>query len=88
MIAARTMERDDILLAPASVEVRTKARGTFSKRTDFAKGNPRNPVTWDQTEDALRRGAEYAARPLTREQIEATIEMVKTMEKISDMCES
>jgi 2-methylcitrate dehydratase PrpD len=85
VIAAHTMERDDILLAPASVEVRTRARGTFSKLIDFAKGNPRNAVTWHETEDALRRSAEYAARPLTRDQIEATIEMVTTLEKISDM---
>jgi 2-methylcitrate dehydratase PrpD len=74
------------LLAPAIVEIKTR-RGTFSKRVEFAKGNPKNPVTWAETERAFHRSAAFAARPIGRDSIDRAISLIANLENVGDVSE-
>lgn len=85
LVGDASLDRDDILLAPAEVEVRTRSRGSFSARADFAKGNPNNPVTWAETEQAMQRSARFAARPLDAARLDKAIAFIRTLETAKDV---
>jgi 2-methylcitrate dehydratase PrpD len=85
LIGDESLDPDGILLAPAIVEVTTRNRGAFSHRTNHAKGNPNNPVTWQETEDALRQNAAHAAAPLDAVRIEEAIHFMRELESAKDV---
>jgi 2-methylcitrate dehydratase PrpD len=85
LVGDESLDPEGLLLAPAIVEVATRNRGTFSHRTNYAKGNPNNPVRWEETEHALRQNAAHAAVPLNPSQIEEAIRLLRTLESVADV---
>lgn len=84
--ADRTLEPEPgLLLAPVVVEIKTKRRGTFSKRVNYAKGNPKNPVTWQETVDNFHKASAYSARPLKGENIDRAVAIVHDLEKVASI---
>lgn len=79
------LDRDEILLAPAIVEITTEDGTKFAKRVDYAKGNPRNPVSWKETEVAFHKSAPHSAKPLQSESIETAITIIQNLETTKDV---
>ena len=85
LIADPSLDPVDDLLAPAVVEITTKSRGVFKSRADFAKGNPKNPVTWDETVAVLHRSAPFMAYPIPARKLETLVSLVADLEHIEDV---
>jgi 2-methylcitrate dehydratase PrpD len=70
---------------PQIVEIETGDRRVFTKRVDYPKGNPRNPVASEELVESFRDMANYSASPLERGTIDETIELVLGLEKTEDV---
>ncbi|MFC2019078.1 MmgE/PrpD family protein [Chloroflexota bacterium] len=70
---------------PSAVEIRTKSRGVYKRRVDDVKGNPQNPMNWDEVGTKFRDCARFAARPLPPENIDEVIRLVHNLEEVSDV---
>lgn len=79
------MASQDTVLTPTIVEIKTKSGQLFSQRVDFPKGNPKNPVTMDETVESFRRCCAYAARPLSPERAEEAIKLILNLEEVKDV---
>ncbi|MCR4443247.1 MAG: MmgE/PrpD family protein [Peptococcaceae bacterium] len=66
------------------VEIATVKGEKFSERTDFAKGDPENPVSVDEIEDKFRY---LAGTVLASKQVETIIETVRHLEEVTDINE-
>ena len=72
---------------PAVVEVVLKNEETRSRRVDFVKGNPKNPMTMKDVEDKFKKCLPFAVRPLQADTASAVIGAVKNLESIDDISE-
>lgn len=70
---------------PQIIEIETSGRCVFTKRVDYPKGNPKNPVTSDELVESFRDMANYSANPLDRGKVDATIEAILGLEKAEDV---
>lgn len=91
-LAEKVLEKADpgfsrmtTMLTPVIVEIRTKQGKTFSKRIDYPKGNPNNPVTMEETKESFRRCADFAARPLDPRRVEEAIEFICSLEDVDEV---
>lgn len=85
LLAERSLENENTMLAPVVVEIETKKRGVFSQRVDFPKGNPMNPVTIEETRQNFRKCAAYAAKQLAKGKIDQAIEMIDNLEEVDNV---
>lgn len=69
---------------PQVVEIFTRDSRVYSWKVEYAKGNPRNPVSFDELQENFREMAKYAAQPLSDEKIEKVISFVSAMEEVRD----
>ena len=67
---------------PASVTVLTKDGKSYSTRIDFPKGDPENPLTWDELIDKLRNLVSAVFSDVKQNEI---IERVRSLEKEADL---
>ncbi len=72
---------------PAVVEIESRAGRVFTNRVDFAKGNPKNPISMEETRDTFRRCAAYAAKPISGDSVQKAIEMIDRLEDVEDTSE-
>jgi 2-methylcitrate dehydratase PrpD len=63
------------------VNIRMKSGKTFSKKVEFFRGNPRNPLTKEEFLDKFRNCARFSAVPLNQERVE---EMLKALQDIEN----
>jgi len=64
------------------VEIETTEKKKYIKETDYAKGDPENPVDWNDIENKFKK---LAGTVLKQNKIEEIICKVKSIEKISDI---
>jgi 2-methylcitrate dehydratase len=88
LMAVSTLEAKPELTAlykqgarPAAVEVNTR-RGTFSREVLYPKGDPNNPMTWDDVTQKFRQQAEPVLGPTRAGEI---VERCRSIEKEADM---
>jgi 2-methylcitrate dehydratase PrpD len=67
---------------PASVTVLTKDGKSYSTRIDFPKGDPENPLTWDELIDKFRNLVSPVFSDVKQNEI---IERVRSLEKEADL---
>lgn len=67
------------------VEIKTKDGTTYTKRIDFAKGNPNNPMNDNEIIDKFRDCASFSVKPLVEKNIDEVIGMVCDMEQVADV---
>jgi 2-methylcitrate dehydratase PrpD len=67
---------------PASVTLLTKDGKTYSTRIDFPKGDPQNPLTWDELIDKFRNLVSAVFLEVKQNEI---IERVRSLEKETDL---
>ena len=65
------------------LKITMKDGKVYSARAEFAKGSPANPMSYEEVADKFRGCGEFAKWPTAK--VNAVIESVKTLEKLSDM---
>jgi 2-methylcitrate dehydratase PrpD len=66
----------------AIVEVRLKDRSRISERVDYPKGDPANPVSWEEVKDKFRTQAQ---RVLNKRQIDDAIGLIEHVEDVDEI---
>ena len=77
----------ETMSTPSVVKIKTGSGRVLSKRVDFARGNPRNPVSMTETIENFERCATHAALPLSKSKVEEAMEMISHLEAVNDMSE-
>ena len=72
---------------PAIVEIVLKDGLKLTERVEYAKGNPRNPVSYEEILDNFRTCAAWAARPLSSRKIDRALELLEGLEAVKDVSE-
>jgi 2-methylcitrate dehydratase PrpD len=70
---------------PSSVEIATVSGATCSRRIDYPKGNPRNPVPLDEMRRNFIECAARAVRPVPRERAERARDLIENLETCTDV---
>ncbi len=68
-----------------NVVVKTTDGRTLSKRVDIPRGQPENPMSWDEYVDKFKTCSSYAAKPLRPENIDLFIQHVQSLERMDDV---
>jgi 2-methylcitrate dehydratase PrpD len=72
-------------IGPSIVEVKLKNGNTLTRRVDYCKGHPKNPMHFDDCAEKFRRCASFAAKPLPPQTVDAVIDAVANLETLDDM---
>ena len=72
-------------LGPEEVEVILKNGERRSRRVDFVKGHPQNPMSMEEVEEKFKKCLRSSARPLKDEQASALIKAVKELDTLTDV---
>ncbi len=67
------------------VEVGLKDGRKKSRRVDFVKGHPKNPMTMDDVEIKFNNGLPYSAKPLGKKQVSDLIRAVRELDALEDV---
>lgn len=67
---------------PCTVIVKTKDGREFTSHVDYPKGDPENPVSFDETVEKFRL---FSSQTIGKNKAERIIEYVKNLEKLDDM---
>ena len=77
--------RSETCLSPVRVEIKTKNGAVYSRRVDFPKGNPKNPVSFEETKHNVAKCVPFAARSLPLDRVQRAIDMVNGLEKVTNV---
>jgi 2-methylcitrate dehydratase PrpD len=72
-------------LGPQVVEVIMKNGRKRSRRVDFVKGHPQNPMTMEEYEEKFRECVSFSGRPIGEEKVSALIKAVKELDTLDDV---
>lgn len=70
---------------PAVVQLKSRDGKAYSRREEYIKGSPRNPLTEDELLAKFRYCTTYAARPLPQKNVEEVVGLVKDLERLDDV---
>lgn len=87
MILDTGLRRADRIQTPTVVEIKTGNGQVFRKQVDYARGNPKNPVSMEETRENFMKCAACAAKPLSRVKIEKAINLIDNLENVADVSE-
>lgn len=82
LIVDKSLEKEFPQGYASIVEIDTTAGQRYSQRTDYAKGDPENPVGWEEIEQKFRN---LTNDKLISEKVEEIIHIVKILEKVTDI---
>jgi 2-methylcitrate dehydratase PrpD len=68
-------------MEPAIVEIKTRG-GAYSKRVDYPKGSPQNPMAMDELAGKFRDCAAHGKRRMPLQQVERVIQLVSTLDEV------
>jgi len=72
---------------PAIVEIVLKDGSRLTERVEYAKGNPQNPVSYEEILHNFRACAASTALPIPREKTERALELLEGLEMVEDVSE-
>ena len=78
-------ERYGRTLGPEEVEVISKNGKRRSRRVDFVKGHPRNPLDMEEVEEKFRKCLQFSSRPPEEEKVSALIKTMKELDTLEDI---
>ena len=91
-VIAKQAKKVNVIISPeiknrwgAIVDVEKKDGQILSKRVDIPRGQPENPMTWEEYKGKFRDCSRYAAQVLPLGNIEKFIQKVEDLEKISNV---
>jgi 2-methylcitrate dehydratase PrpD len=68
----------------ARIQVKTKDGKLYVKRVDHPKGDPTNPMTFNEITEKFWDCSALLAKPVARENLEKVIDLIAHLEKIED----
>jgi 2-methylcitrate dehydratase PrpD len=84
-VDAELERRHGVGVGPSIVTVKLKNGGALTRRVDYCKGHPKNPMQFDDCAEKFRRCAAFAAKPLPAHSIEAIVDAVANLEQLDDV---
>ena len=72
------------LIVPNIVSIKTVKHEEFSKRIDFIKGSPQDPMSLEECVYKFNDCADFAAKPLDKAKISKFTEMVLNLEEVKE----
>lgn len=72
-------------VGPAIVTIKMKNGKEYTRRVDYKKGHPNNPLSMNELEDKFRRCMPFSVKPIPAENINKVVEMVRSLEKFNDV---
>lgn len=72
-------------LEPVIIEIKTLDGKVYSKRMDIPKGDPRNPLTFNDMLGKFWDCASYSVKPIPKHKIEEAIELILKLETTDDV---
>ncbi|GAB4114137.1 MAG: MmgE/PrpD family protein [Candidatus Caldatribacteriota bacterium] len=82
LVVDESLEREFPQGYASIVEIETVSGKRYSQRTDYAKGDPENPVSWEEIEQKFRN---LTGNKLISAKVEEIIHLVKTLENVPDV---
>ena len=73
------------IIGPAVVEVALKDGRKKSRRVDFVKGHPKNPMTMEDVEIKFKKCLPFSAKPLGKRKVSELIRAVKELDALEDV---
>ncbi len=70
---------------PIIMEMHLTGNRIHTKRMDFAKGDPENPMSWEELGDKFRDCVSFSAKPISDANVTKVIELVKNLEDVEDI---
>ncbi len=72
-------------VGPSIVQVKLKNGGSLTRRVDYCKGHPKNPMTFDDCAEKFRRCNAFAQPSLDAAKVDALIATVAQLESVEDI---
>lgn len=72
-------------ISPTIVEIKLNNGQQYTRRVDYVKGHPKNPVSFDDIEKKFKKCAGYAVNPLTVGRLDEICEAIKNLERVQDL---
>jgi len=69
----------------AKVKIATRDGKEFSRRLDYVKGTPQNPMSMDEVERKFRGCVPFAVTPLPKDNVERTVDMIRNLEQLDNV---
>ena len=78
-------EKSPATQCPIDIDIETKDGKHYKKTVEFAKGNPKNPMTMAEVSQKLRDCVKFSAKPLPSQNIDKIIQMAEDLDKLNDV---
>lgn len=75
----------ELVIGSAIMEIKVKNGQKFSKKIQFPRGNPKNPVDMDAVIEKLRKCVNYSLRPFPKENIDKLVDLLYKLEQLEDV---
>ena len=72
-------------MRPAIVEVTLKNGAMVSRRVDFVKGHPNNPITMEEMEEKFTTCLPFAVKPLSAEKAASLVTAIENFSALPDV---
>jgi len=72
-------------IAPAIVEIIQKNGKAYSKKVNFSKGNPLNPMSMQELKDKFKKCLKWSRKSLTENKINEIISNIEQLERNKDV---
>ncbi len=74
-------------IGPAKVKIELKNGKFYEKELSIGYGHPQNPISWKDLTDKFRDCVSYSAKPISKENVEKVIDMIRSLENINNINE-
>jgi 2-methylcitrate dehydratase PrpD len=77
--------QSDLSLGSVVMEIRTTNGETVVLKSEFPRGNPRNPATMEDCIEKFRTCVTHSARPFAQNQVEEIVKIVSNLEQLENI---
>jgi 2-methylcitrate dehydratase PrpD len=85
MVDKEIEEKYGRIIGPAVVEVILRDGRTLSRRVDFVKGNPQNPMSMGEVEEKFQRCLSFSIHRFEKKTIEGLLQQVRELDSLKDV---
>ena len=75
----------DLVIGSTVMEIKTHGGQEFSKKIEFPRGNPKNPVDMDGVIEKLRKCVKYSIHPFSTDQIDKMVDILCNIEQVDNV---
>jgi len=75
----------DLVIGSTIMEIKMQNAQTFSKKIQFPRGNPENPVGMDAVIEKFKKCVNYSIRPFPKEDINKIVDLLCNLDQVEDV---